>query len=69
MEKLKFCIDCKYHWRTDKFNLCTHPKTITYSEISLVNGCRSEYYQECEKVRGMYGKCGKNGVLFEKRKY
>ena len=65
MEKLKFCVDCKHHWKTDKFYVCTHPDATSYSEISLVTGHRRKFYKECDDVRGMYGKCGKDGVLFE----
>ena len=64
MEKLKFCIDCKYYEFniTHQFPVCLHEKSGHYD---IVSGNKHPFY--CRYMREKSNLCGKEGGFFEKK--
>jgi hypothetical protein len=74
MDKPKLCINCKFY-KKDFFSSSEFGKCILFpmeeeNKYYYVNGkeIKNKNYYYCSIVRNFENKCGKEGLLFEKKK-
>lgn len=57
--ELKFCIDCKYHYRSK----CMHQSSVTY--VDLCNGATKFKSVSLNRYKSLGGECGEEAKYFE----